>query len=176
MASCSLKKYSANTQGSWEESFVFSHYSAIISVAQLYICLPVPLLLFGKAVQHIGKEQGFWTSRLRFECWPCHLLYDLYQAALPLGGTSSPFLEQKLRPQRQFVRKGNRAYLWTPLEMSTQFLPSGNLPLIVFLWSLLSQKQAWSMLSQTVFLWFSRINWQRVFTSLWWEPQHEKLS
>lgn len=42
---------------------IFCHYSAIISVVQLYICLLVPFLLFGKPMNCISKKQGFWNQQ-----------------------------------------------------------------------------------------------------------------
>lgn len=41
----------------------FCHYSAIISVVQLYICLLVPFLLFGKPMNCISKKQVFWNQQ-----------------------------------------------------------------------------------------------------------------
>lgn len=84
---------------------IFCHYSAIISVVQLYICLLVPFLLFGKPMNCISKKQGFWNQQTGIWMLVLSRLCPLCQATSLLGDAGSPRLEQEEKhlPQRLFL-------------------------------------------------------------------------
>lgn len=145
-----------------EREIIFCHYP-IISVVQLYICLPVPFLLFGKAMSCISKKQGFGNQQTGI--WMLVL-------QLMVPSLSSHFTSRRHR--LTIAKTGRRAPTskTSLLNKRTQGLAVSTLELVLsgtflspcFRESAVPRADQARAGPNGVFLWLS--NWRRVHLSL----------